>query len=155
VARQVGLQGGRERQLKIAPELIGLDPRDQEAIDALMIDLDGTPEQGEARAPTRSSASSMAVAKAAAEASGLRSTATSAGPGAKHAAVPMMNILNGGKHADNNVDFQEFMIQPWGFDNFSEGHARRRRDLPRAEEGPAQEQDEHRRSATRRASRRT
>src|SRR5437762_5260098 len=62
----------------------------------------------------------MAVAKAAAEASGLPLYRYLGGPGARTMPVPMMNILNGGKHADNNVDFQEFMIQPWGFDSFCE-----------------------------------
>src|SRR6476659_5567056 len=104
---------------KIAPELIGLDPRDQEAIDALMIDLDGTPNKAKLGANAILGVS-MAVAKAAAEASGLPLYRYLGGPGAKILPVPMMNILNGGKHADNNVDFQEFMIQPWGFDNFSD-----------------------------------
>src|SRR6187549_1606929 len=105
---------------KIAPELIGLDPRDQEAIDALMIELDGTPNKAKLGANAILGVS-MAVAKAAAEASGLPLYRYLGGPGAKTLPVPMMNILNGGKHADNNVDFQEFMIQPWGFDSFSEG----------------------------------
>src|SRR5215212_9456428 len=104
---------------KIAPELIGLDPRDQEAIDALMIDLNGTPNKGKLGANATLGVS-MAVAKAAADASGLPLYRYLGGPGAKTLPVPMMNILNGGKHADNNVDFQEFMIQPWGFNNFSE-----------------------------------
>src|SRR5437762_9304299 len=104
---------------KIAPELIGLDPRDQEAIDALMIDLDGTPNKAKLGANAILGVS-MAVAKAAAEASGLPLYRYLGGPGAKTLPVPMMNILNGGKHADNNVDFQEFMIQPWGFDSFSD-----------------------------------
>jgi enolase len=104
---------------KIAPELIGLDPRDQEAIDALMIELDGTANKGKLGANAMLGVS-MAVAKAAAEASGLPLYRYLGGPGAKTLPVPMMNILNGGKHADNNVDFQEFMIQPWGFDNFSD-----------------------------------
>jgi enolase len=105
---------------KIAPELIGLDPRDQEAIDALMIELDGTPNKSKLGANAILGVS-MAVAKAAAEASGLPLYRYLGGPGAKTLPVPMMNILNGGKHADNNVDFQEFMIQPWGFDNFQDG----------------------------------
>src|SRR3954463_6206648 len=105
---------------KIAPELIGSDPRDQEAIDALMIELDGTPNKSKLGA-TAMLGVSMAVAKAAAEASGLPLYRYLGGPGAKTLPVPMMNILNGGKHADNNVDFQEFMIQPWGFDNFADG----------------------------------
>src|SRR5438552_5076177 len=104
---------------KIAPELIGLDPRDQEAIDALMIELDGTANKGKLGANAMLGVS-MAVAKAAAEASGLPLYRYLGGPGAKTLPVPMMNILNGGKHADNNVDFQEFMIQPWGFDNFAD-----------------------------------
>src|SRR5687767_1836085 len=105
---------------KIAPELIGLDPRDQEAIDALMIELDGTPNKAKLGANAILGVS-MAVAKAAAQLSGLPLYRYLGGPGAKTLPVPMMNILNGGKHADNNVDFQEFMIQPWGFDNFADG----------------------------------
>src|SRR5687767_9087275 len=104
---------------KIAPELIGLDPRDQEAIDRLMIELDGTPNKGKLGANAILGVS-MAIAKAAAKASGLPLYRYLGGPGAITLPVPMMNILNGGKHADNNVDFQEFMVQPWGFDNFSD-----------------------------------
>src|ERR1043165_7056401 len=104
---------------KIAPELIGLDPRDQEAIDALMIELDGTVNKGKLGANAILGVS-MAVAKAAAEACSLPLYRYLGGPGATTLPVPMMNILNGGKHADNKVDFQEFMIQPWGFDNFSD-----------------------------------
>src|SRR5829696_9184109 len=104
---------------KIAPELIGLDPRDQERIDALMIELDGTPNKSKLGANAMLGVS-MAVAKAAAEASGLPLYRYLGGPGAKTLPVPMLNILNGGKHADNNVDFQEFMIQPWGFENFTD-----------------------------------
>ncbi len=104
---------------KIAPELIGLDPRDQEAIDHLMIELDGTPNKGKLGANAVLGVS-LAVAKAAAEACSLPLYRYLGGPGAKTLPVPMMNILNGGKHADNNVDFQEFMIQPWGFEKFSD-----------------------------------
>src|SRR4051794_27351620 len=104
---------------KIAPELIGLDPRDQEAIDALMVELDGTPNKAKLGANAVLGVS-MAVAKAAAEASGLPLYRYLGGTAARTLPVPMMNILNGGKHADNNVDFQEFMIQPWGFDSFTE-----------------------------------
>src|SRR5882724_8211714 len=105
---------------KIAPELIGSDPRDQEAIDALMIELDGTPNKSKLGANAILGVS-MAVAKAAAEASNLPLYRYLGGTSACTLPVPMMNILNGGKHADNNVDFQEFMIQPWGFNSFSEG----------------------------------
>jgi enolase len=104
---------------KIAPELIGLDPRDQEAIDRLMIDLDGTPNKAKLGANAMLGVS-LAVAKAAAEFSQLPLYRYLGGPGAKTLPCPMMNILNGGKHADNNVDFQEFMIQPWGFETFSD-----------------------------------
>src|SRR3954451_23927012 len=95
---------------KIAPELIGLDPRDQEAIDNLMIDLDGTPNKAKLGANAILGVS-MAVAKAAAEACNLPLYPYLGGPGARTLPVPMLNILNGGKHADNNVDFQEFMVQ--------------------------------------------
>src|SRR6204780_161793 len=105
---------------KIAPELMGMDPRDQEAIDQLMIELDGTPNKGKLGANAMLGVS-LAVARAAAASSGLPLYRYLGGPSAKTLPVPMMNILNGGKHADNNVDFQEFMIQPWGFESFSEG----------------------------------
>jgi enolase len=105
---------------KIAPELMGQDPRDQESIDQLLIDLDGTPNKAKLGANAILGVS-MAVAKASAEACGLPLYRYLGGPAAITLPVPMMNILNGGKHADNNVDFQEFMIQPWGFDSFSEG----------------------------------
>jgi enolase len=104
---------------KIAPELIGLDPRDQEAIDKLMIELDGTPNKAKLGANAILGVS-MAVAKAAAELSQLPLYRYLGGAGARVLPVPMMNILNGGKHADNNVDFQEFMIQPWGFERFGD-----------------------------------
>jgi enolase len=104
---------------RIAPELIGLDPREQEAIDALMIELDGTANKAKLGANGILGVS-MAVAKAAAEANGLPLYRYLGGPGAKTLPVPMLNILNGGKHADNNVDFQEFMVQPWGFDTFGD-----------------------------------
>lgn len=104
----------------IAPEIIGLGASQQETIDQLMIDLDGTPNKAKLGANAMLGVS-LAVAKAAAESSGLPLFKYLGGPGAKVLPVPMMNILNGGKHADNNVDFQEFMIQPWGFSSFSEG----------------------------------
>ncbi|MBC7784884.1 MAG: phosphopyruvate hydratase [Burkholderiales bacterium] len=104
---------------KIGPELMGLDPRSQEEIDQLMIELDGTPNKGKLGANAVLGVS-LAVAKAAADLCGLPLYRYLGGPGAITLPVPMMNILNGGKHADNNVDFQEFMIQPWGFDSFTE-----------------------------------
>ncbi|HYP23876.1 MAG TPA: phosphopyruvate hydratase, partial [Actinomycetota bacterium] len=104
---------------KIAPELIGLDPRDQESIDHLMIELDGTPNKAKLGA-NATLAVSMAVAKASAELCNLPLYRYLGGNGAKTLPVPMLNILNGGKHADNTVDFQEFMVQPWGFETYAE-----------------------------------
>jgi enolase len=104
---------------RISLEIEGLDARDQEGIDAAMLEIDGTPNKGELGANAILGVS-MAVAKAASEASGLPLYRYLGGTGAKTLPVPMMNILNGGKHADNTVDFQEFMIQPWGFDDFGE-----------------------------------
>jgi enolase len=103
----------------IAAEVEGMDARDQEGIDALMLEVDGTPNKGKLGANAVLGVS-MAVAKAAAEATGLPLYRYLGGTGAKTLPVPMLNILNGGKHADNTVDFQEFMIQPWGFDDFGE-----------------------------------
>ncbi|MEX0741678.1 MAG: phosphopyruvate hydratase, partial [Phycisphaeraceae bacterium] len=103
----------------IAPAVAGIDCREQELIDAIMLDLDGTDTKTKLGANATLGVS-MAVAHAAAEASGMPLYRYLGGTGAKTLPVPMMNILNGGKHADNNVDFQEFMIQPWGFDNFGE-----------------------------------
>ncbi len=103
----------------IGPEIEGLDARDQEDIDRLMIDLDATPNKHKLGANAILGVS-MAVARAAAEALGLPLYRYLGGTSAKTLPVPMMNILNGGKHADNTVDFQEFMIQPWGFDDFLE-----------------------------------
>jgi len=104
----------------IAGELIGEDARDQESIDAIMLALDGTENKSNLGANAILGVS-MAVARAASEASGLPLYRYLGGTGAKVLPVPMLNILNGGKHADNTVDFQEFMIQPWGFDNFADG----------------------------------
>ncbi len=103
----------------IAPELLGMDAREQEEIDQIMIDLDGTANKSKLGANAMLGVS-MAVAHAAADSSGLPLYRYLGGTGAKVLPVPMMNILNGGKHADNTVDFQEFMIQPWGFDNFDD-----------------------------------
>ena len=104
---------------RIAPAIEGFDARDQEGIDAEMLDVDGTANKAELGA-NATLAVSMAVARAAAEGSGLPLYRYLGGAAAKTLPVPMLNILNGGKHADNTVDFQEFMIQPWGFDDFGE-----------------------------------
>lgn len=105
--------------LKIAPELVGYDAREQELIDARLLELDMTPNKANLGANAVLGVS-MAAARAAAEASGLPLYRYLGGTGAKVLPVPMFNILNGGKHADNTVDFQEFMIQPWGFSNFAD-----------------------------------
>ncbi|MGV6814072.1 MAG: phosphopyruvate hydratase [Phycisphaerales bacterium] len=102
---------------QIAQEIEGMDARDQEGIDRAMIELDGTDNKSVLGANAILGVS-IAVAKAAAETTGLPLYRYLGGSGAKTLPVPMLNILNGGKHADNTVDFQEFMIQPWGFDDF-------------------------------------
>ena len=104
----------------IAPEVIGMDATDQIGIDRLMIDLDGTPNKSKLGANAILGVS-MAVAKAAAEALGLPLYQYLGGTNAKELPVPMMNILNGGKHADNNVDIQEFMVMPVGAGSFTDG----------------------------------
>ncbi len=103
----------------IAPAVIGADPREQAAIDQLMRDLDGTPNKAKLGANAILGVS-MAVCAAAAKASGLPLYRYLGGPGALRLPVPMMNILNGGKHADNSVDFQEFMVMPVGRPTFAE-----------------------------------
>ena len=103
----------------IAPNILGLDARDQETIDRIMIDLDGTPNKANLGANAILGVS-MAVAHAAATGTSQPLYRYLGGTAAKVLPVPMLNILNGGKHADNTVDFQEFMIQPWGFDNFND-----------------------------------
>ena len=104
----------------IAPEVIGLDVRDQVGIDMAMIELDGTDNKGKLGANAILGVS-LAVAKAAADLVGLDLYNYLGGVNAKTLPVPMMNILNGGKHADNNVDIQEFMVMPVGAENFKEG----------------------------------
>jgi len=101
----------------IAPEVLGLDAAQQEALDELMIELDGTPNKGKLGANAILGVS-LAVAKAAAESAGLPLYRYLGGCNANILPVPMMNILNGGKHSDNNVDFQEFMIMPVGAKDF-------------------------------------
>ena len=104
----------------IAPELIGYDVADQTGIDQFMIELDGSENKGKLGANALL-AVSMAVAKAAAEEAALPLFRYIGGTNAKTLPVPMMNILNGGAHADNKIDFQEFMVMPIGASSFSEG----------------------------------
>ena len=103
----------------IGPGIADMDLFRQAEIDRLMIDLDGTPNKAKLGANAILGVS-MAVAKAAAAAAGLPLYAYLGGPGALRLPVPMMNILNGGKHADNSVDFQEFMVMPTGAPTFAE-----------------------------------
>jgi enolase len=104
----------------IANELIGADALDQVAIDEYMLELDGTENKSNLGANAILGVS-MAVAKAAADAVGLPLYRYLGGVGARTLPVPMLNILNGGKHAVNSTDFQEFMVMPVGAESFSEG----------------------------------
>jgi enolase len=104
----------------IAPEIIGFDALNQTAIDRMMIDLDGTDNKANLGANAILGVS-MAVARAAAKSLDIPLYRYLGGSGSCRLPVPMMNILNGGEHADNSVDFQEFMAIPLGFSTFSEG----------------------------------
>src|SRR6476646_2257875 len=104
----------------ISEKLLGWDVADQTGIDNMMIELDGTENKSELGA-NAILAVSMAVAKAAALESNLPLYRYIGGTNAKVLPIPMMNILNGGAHADNKIDFQEFMIMPVGASSFSEG----------------------------------
>ena len=104
---------------EIAPELEEMDGRDQALIDRTLIDLDGTPNKARLGANAILGVS-LAVAKAAAAEAGLPLYSYLGGPGATVLPVPMLNVLNGGAHADNSVDIQEFMIVPVGFTRYSE-----------------------------------
>ncbi len=103
----------------ITPEIVGMDALDQIGVDQAMLELDVTPNKAKLGANAILGVS-MAVAKAAAAASGLTLYQYLGGANAKELPVPMMNILNGGKHADNNVDVQEFMVLPVGAESFAE-----------------------------------
>ncbi len=104
---------------EIGPELLGFDASEQRLIDQAMIDLDGTPNKGRLGANAILGVS-LAVAKAAADSAELPLFRYLGGPNAHLLPVPMMNILNGGSHADSNVDIQEFMIAPIGASTFRE-----------------------------------
>lgn len=105
---------------RIAPELLSLDVFEQNMIDKLMIQIDGTPNKGNLGANAILGVS-MAVAKAAAMESRQPLYRYIGGVNANTLPVPMMNILNGGAHADNKIDFQEFMVMPFGAESFSQG----------------------------------
>jgi len=103
----------------IAPEVLGLEASEQRILDQALIDLDGTPNKGKLGANAILGVS-LAVARAAAESAGLSLFRYIGGPNAHVLPVPMMNILNGGSHADSNVDIQEFMVAPVGAASFKE-----------------------------------
>ncbi len=104
---------------KIASEIVGFDVFDQNLLDKIMIELDGTPNKGNLGA-NAILGTSLAIAKAAAMESGMSLYRYIGGVSANTLPVPMMNILNGGSHADNSIDFQEFMVMPVGAATFSE-----------------------------------
>ena len=104
---------------RIAPRLRGKDARQQQAIDRIMVDLDGSPNKGKLGANAILGVS-LAVAHAQARAQGFPLYRYLGGAAAKTLPVPMLNVLNGGVHADNNVDVQEFMIVPYGLKSFAE-----------------------------------
>ena len=104
---------------KLGPAVVGFEALDQESLDALLIELDGTPNKAKYGANAILGIS-LAAAKAAASACGLPFYRYVGGTTASVLPVPMMNVLNGGKHADSNVDFQEFLVLPVGFESFSE-----------------------------------
>jgi enolase len=113
------LNAVRNVEERIAPELVGFEASDQRAIDQRMLDLDGTPEKSSLGANAILGVS-LAVAKAAAHSAELSLFRYLGGPNAHLLPVPMMNILNGGAHADSNVDIQEFMIAPIGAPTFQD-----------------------------------
>ncbi len=103
----------------LAPAVIGNEAEDQRLVDQALLDCDGTPDKGRIGANALLGVS-LAVAKAAAESAGLPLFRYIGGPNAHILPVPMMNIINGGEHADNGIDFQEFMIAPVGAPTFKE-----------------------------------
>jgi enolase len=104
---------------EIAPEIVGFDARDQRSIDARLLVLDGTDDKSRLGANALLGVS-LAVARAAAESLGQHLFSYLGGPNAHTLPVPMMNVLNGGAHADSNVDFQEFMVVPFGAPTYGE-----------------------------------
>ncbi|MGD1915677.1 MAG: phosphopyruvate hydratase [Phycisphaerales bacterium] len=102
---------------RLAPAVVGLDARDQAALDRAMLDADGSPNKGNLGANAILGVS-LASAHAVAAEAGLPLYRSVGGAAGRTLPVPMLNVINGGKHADNNLDFQEFMVQPWGFDDF-------------------------------------
>ena len=122
----------------IAGAIVGLDADDQRLVDQVMLDLDGTPNKAKLGANAILGVS-LATAKAAAESAGLPLFRYVGGPNAHLLPVPMMNIVNGGSHADSNVDVQEFMIAPIGAADLPRGAPAGRGGLPRAQVGAEEE----------------
>ena len=114
---------------KLADELCGMNAVDQAAVDQRMIDLDGTENKKELGANAILGVS-LAAAHAAADHCGLPLFRYLGGVGARILPAPMMNILNGGTHADNDVDVQEFMVMPLGFESLQRRHPLRLRGVP-------------------------
>src|SRR5437773_7383618 len=111
-------QAVRNVEETIAPEIEGMDASEQAAVDQALLELDGTPNKS-ALGANAILAVSLAVARAAADDAGLPLYAYLGGVGARLMPVPMLNVLNGGAHADNGLDYQEFMLVPAGADSFS------------------------------------
>jgi len=112
-------QAVRNVEETIAPEIEGMDASEQAALDQALLELDGTPNKS-ALGANAILAVSLAVARAAADDAGLPLYAYLGGVGARLMPVPMLNVLNGGAHADNGIDFQEFMLVPAGAESFSD-----------------------------------
>ena len=115
----------------IADRVAGMSALDQEALDSALIELDGTPNKS-ALGANATLGVSLASARAAARSRGVPLYAHLGGGEALTLPVPMFNIINGGRHAANSTDFQEFLVVPAGFESFAPRAARRRRGLPRA-----------------------
>ena len=111
-------QAVRNVEETIAPEIDGMEATEQAAIDQALLELDGTPNKS-ALGANAILAVSLAVARAAADDAGLPLYAYLGGVGSRLLPVPMLNVINGGAHADNGIDFQEFMLVPAGADSFS------------------------------------
>ena len=137
VQRAVGAVNG-----ELSDALLGRDALRQQALDQTMIELDGTANKSRLGANAILGVS-LAVAKAAAAQLGLPLYRYVGGTSARTLPVPMMNVINGGAHADNPIDLQEFMIMPVGAPILRRGAADGRRDLPRAEEGAQGRRPQH------------
>src|SRR5437867_11223900 len=114
-------QAVRNVEETIAPEIEGMEASEQAALDQALLELDGTPNKS-ALGANAILAVSLAVARAAADDVGLPLYAYLGGVGARLMPVPMLNVLNGGAHADNGIGFQEFMLVPAGAENFAGGN---------------------------------